>query len=197
MAQRYAHNGERSYGRHFYLVQRVYPSKRGKYAAMSKGKIDYNPFGYGRLGDYELDYMGSAEFEWGAIPDSLKRFAEANDNNKLMRGELDYKPTNKKLVFLYIEDDYPNGEELYDEFLEWVGERCDGKEPSYDFHERLTDPERYAENEKKGWTRNTEVWWSLLDDVMFSFVDEDGTSHLEKMLNSMGADSNQGIRGAR
>ena len=193
MAQRYSHPPfERNYYRRFYLVQGIYHSPTERYEKMG---FTGNPFGYGRLGDYELSYMGSAEFEHGVIPDSLKRFAKAQDENKIMRGEMTWdNPNNdQKLMFMYIEEDgTPN-----DPFIEWVvDQHCDGKEPARRFYQQLTEPEQYATDmERFSSLRQDVVWWSLLDDIMFSFVDEDGTSHLEKMIESMSEGTNR-VRGA-
>lgn len=171
-------------GRPFYLVQRLYPSpwaKEKDWYERPGVKVKSNPFGYGRMGDYELDYMGSAEFEWGAIPKANNRLAEAGDDLVLERHEFN----GQNLIFLYIgKEGDPTTE-----FDKWVNEGCDGKEPAYDLRLRLTDPHKWMEDQARiepQYRRTTEVWWSLLDNIIWSFVEEDGTSHLEKMLASMG-----------
>lgn len=177
------------YSRSFYLVQRLYESPHERFAkTFSDAKVKSNPFGYGRMGDYELDYMGAAEFEWGAIPEANNRLAEAGDDLTMLRHEFN----GHNLIFLYIgkEGDPTEG------FDNWVNTRCDGKEPAYDLYERLTDPHTWMERQAKlgKYARTTEVWWSLRDNILWSFVDEDGSSHLEKMLASMSSEPVEFLR---
>ena len=49
---------------------------------------------------YRMDYMGSSEFEWGALPKSLKQFTKNFDKLELVRMKkiVDYK--NKMLVLI-------------------------------------------------------------------------------------------------
>ncbi len=112
----------------FYLVQRLMPGLPG-------GRV--NPFGYGVLGDYALDYMGSAEFEWGALPDSYNRFdgAASVETGWMEMGAISLpggkKSTNDgvKVEAIWITADG----EPWDRMIEWIGEGCYGKEPSFDF----------------------------------------------------------------
>jgi hypothetical protein len=134
--------------------------------------MNYNPFGYGRLGNYELDYMGAAEFEWGAIPDSAKRLAEADS---IMIGG--YEVNGHGLIFLWITED---GEPFQD-FEDWyTGSRHSCEKP-YGFIEKLENRER------KFGKDDTVIWWSLDDDVMWCFAPEkEGEkSHIEILLDTM------------
>lgn len=166
--------------RPFYLVQRLYESPASRYKeTFPNSKIASNPFGYGRLGDYELDYMGAAEFEWGAIPKAANRMYEAGDGLVFQTHTL----LGNNLIFLYIEEEGDPTEE----FDRWVIEtRCDGQEPAYTLHDRITNPEGFAKKMAAlKYHRETTVWWALNENVLWSFVEEDGSSHLEKMMASM------------
>lgn len=77
-----------------YLIQRLNAPMKGKLF----GKLDFNPFSNDRylskegrelLHDIcEFDYMGSAEFEFGAIPQALRHFADLAINKKLRAGSV-------------------------------------------------------------------------------------------------------------
>lgn len=157
--------------RRFYLIQRMYESEPGKYDKMSGGRVDHNPFGYGRLGAYELDYMGSAEFEWGAIPDSTKRFGEAG--NSLMMAE--HMLSGHSILFMYIEADG----DPWEDFLKWFNGDRRTKEEPYGFI-------RKVENKEERFEDKTTIWWSLDDDVMWCFAPKEGEkSHIQKLLDTM------------
>ena len=170
----------------FWLVQRL------KYRSWAKDKEFYerlgsevksNPFGYGRMGDYELDYMGSAEFEFGAIPKANNRLAGAGEDLKLSVGEHEWE--GRKLDFLYI------GEEgdPWETWVEWATGKehrppFASKEYPFDFHKKLTNPD---------YEYGGDVWWALDANIIWAFNDgEDG--HLLKMLESMGSAPTEFLR---
>jgi hypothetical protein len=183
--------------RSFWLVQRIHRSWRADAPAdkpLSPLQKMGNPFGYGKLGDYELDYMGAAEFEFGAIPEAFKRLQDAGKG--IVLTEWEYK--GHALDFLYIEKDG----EPFDAWTDWAEGRrrdeysgktyetrpFDGKERPYELEERLNG----ATSPRFGDDWRTHVWWALEENVMWAFK-EDG--HLHKMLESMGRAETVSLRG--
>lgn len=173
--------------RPFYLVQRLYesPYRRDKPGSALSTKKGSNPFGGGRMGDYQLDYMGSAEFEFGAVPEAGQRLAKAGKG--LVLAEHNY--GGHLLDFLYIAKegepfdafaDWAEGREYDEHTKKWYDVRpFDGKEPPYELRQRLNgeDPPKYRDGK---W--HDALWWALRGNVVFGFH-EDG--HMEKWLASM------------
>lgn len=183
----------------FYLCQRLRlaPYARHK-AAYPKAEVKSNPFGYGRMGDYELDYMGSAEFEFGAIPEANNRLAAAGRG--LTLGTYAYNGFD--LDFLWIADQG----EPFAAFVNWAfgrymkddGTIVDnlkqgpfwGKEVPYELKERLDGKSAEEVNRHSGeW--QTALWWGLDANVIFGFK-EDG--HMEKWIESMGSAPTEFLR---
>lgn len=189
------------YGRRFYLVQRIEhrpyaPPKTEKASVLQS--LSFNPFGYGRLGDYELDYMGAAEFEWGAIPEAGARLNES----EIVIDRFDFRYPFKGseshmhvIDLLYLEED---GDPIRD-WEAWIKDGCYGKESAYDFITQLENgtgrPKILSTHKRKDgstWdsTYGANVWWALDDDVMWSFVHEEDEgitdgSHLRHLLKTM------------
>jgi hypothetical protein len=144
------------------------------------------------MGDYELDYMGSAEFEFGAIPEANNRLAKAGKGLRLSVGENRY--MDRPLDFLWINDEgdpfdvwclWASGSERRPEW--WAGYKprpFEGKERPYDFEKKLR-----GEDYKYG----GDVWWALGANVMWAFNDGDD-GHLLKMLSSMGSAPTEFLR---
>jgi hypothetical protein len=174
--------------RDFYLVQRIKRSWRADHPAgenVSPLAKLRNPFGYGTLGDYDLEYMGSAEFEWGAIPEALKRFQDAGKKGLVV---CEWSYGGHAFDFLYREKDG----EPFEAWTDWAeGRRRDeytgkvyeerpfyGKEPPYELQERIDG----ATKPRFGDEWRTDVWWGLGENVMWAFRDD---GHLPRMLESM------------
>jgi hypothetical protein len=171
--------------RRFYLTQRIHRGRLTETTPSERTgiqKLGRNPFGYGNLGDYDLDYMGSAEFEWGAIPEALKRLAKTGWG--ITYAERNYR--GHALDFLWITKEG----DPFEDWCAWAegkprtdryGYSCqrrpfEGKESVYDLAQRLAgrEPDEY------GW--RTDIWWALTENVMWSFA---GEGHIEAMLTSM------------
>lgn len=181
--------------RRFYLVQRVSRSRVADIPEAKRTGLQKfnNPFGYGNLGDYDLDYMGSAEFEWSAIPDALKRLADAGKGITLEQRE--YKGC--ALDFLWIKKEG-------DPFEDWVawaegeprtdryGYECnrtpfEGKEsPRYDMAKRL------AGEDPPEWGWRADIWWALDENVMWAFSGDD---HIARMIASTTTGPKSRVRG--
>lgn len=152
--------------RSFYLIQRV-PSK--SYSAQR--------FWSDRESTFHLDYMGSAEFEFGTVPASLKRLLELikNDQIKLETIEVEGKQ---------IDIAYPDtGDSPIDYFRDWVARGIDRKistkeYPSYFFgyltgQDPRANPKRKKEASAYAWQMEdiNALFWSLEDDVLFGFTE--------------------------
>jgi hypothetical protein len=164
--------------RTFYLVQRIHRQpwvdSKPFYDRLGS-KVKSNPFGYGRLGDYELDYMGAAEFEFGAIPKANNRLAEAGKDLRL--GQHEYKGF--LFDFLWIGREG----EPFDDFDRWA--RGEKRRPFYG-HETPYELLQVVDEGKPISECRTAVWWSLNDNVQFAFAGAEDQGHLIKMLASMG-----------
>ena len=130
-------SGVRNGTRQFWLTLRLTPQTRQHRRA-------------GFDGVFRCEYMGFAEFEYGAIPKSLRRMRDAS--NVLTVLPID----GQNVYFVHAE-----GIDPIDDFLEWFtdpgGPRS--KDETY-FPDVLagTQPE---------WV-GTRAWWSLTDDVMWT-----------------------------
>lgn len=180
------HEGEQRSSSAFYRVQRLKlaPFKQHE-KAWPKAKVKSNPFGYGRMGDYELDYMGSAEFEFGSCALANNRLAAAKKG--LIIAEWSYEGHN--FDFLWIEKEG----EPFEAWTQWAkgNDRqppFDGKEPPYELRKRLDgdDPPEYNDGE---W--QTAIWWALNANVLWAFT-EDG--HLHRWIESMGTAPTEFLR---
>lgn len=168
--------------RDFWLVQRLSLSPYKRHAeAFPKAKVKSNPFGYGRMGDYELDYMGAAEFEFGEIPKANNRLAEAGKD--LVLTEFEHKGHTFDLLYIGAEGDpVPT-------WKEWAKGKppFDGKERPYELEQRLNGKEPWSK--ERGW--QTAIWWALGANVLWAFK-EDG--HLHRWIESMGSAPTEFLR---
>ena len=123
-----------------YLIQR----------AKFKNPIEANEIGIDRI--IQLDYMGSAEFEFGALPKSLKRIRANADNYTHFR----YAFSTGKVVTVFCkkEDRKKMGEILEN----LVAKKIRLKE--------FCDLDNYV-NDEVAVFRNNDFWWDILNDFMF------------------------------
>ena len=179
----------------YWLVQRIKRSPMADRPQPADSKLAKlwaaNPFGNGKLGDYDLDYMGSAEFEWGAIPEAFQRLANAGKG--LTTGTYNY--AGHSLDFLWIAKEG----EPFEDWAAWVeglpyvgpyGERprqpLEGKESCYQLRDRLDGKPEYD------WGWGCDVWWALEENVMWAFSED---NHLERMLKSIANGGKVSLRG--
>lgn len=140
----------------FYLTQRM-------------TRRDGNGPGFDGL--FSLDYMGSAEFEWGAIPDSLKRI-RASRKIAMHEGAVTRKGITAPVFVIgdrkviasipdqltaWLVDDYPRGKEMT-----YFPQRIEGTASEY---------------------MRANAWWSLTDDVMWT-LDRDIAADLLRAVQS-------------
>lgn len=111
-----------------------------------------------------FDYMGSAEFEWGALPKSLEVCIEYAKDNNLMACEIDVvsKKGNVKPVYYICHSDIEDG------VLKWI------KKVGFDnFHHyckesvRLEDAIDEKEYSRCGWYDLENRFWFFTDRKMF------------------------------
>lgn len=173
----------------FYLVQTLsYRPYRDHQRQFPKAKVKSNPFGYGRMGDYELDYMGAAEFEFGAIPAANNRLANAG-KKLVIEKDVDFRGSKIDLIFNKKEGNpIPVMEEWAKGANKHMGPFC-GKERPYVFEARLKGEKRYNGED---WDINhPALWWALEANVLWGFS-EDG--HIERYIESMGSSPTEFLR---
>ena len=107
----------------------------------------------------KLDYMGSAEFEFGALPNSLRSLRSAHEQGKMVI----------RLVHGIKEGDHPlRVLSLFndDAFNDYVKEL---KKLRYE-DPRTKETTRFQHNYSQKWgSFNTDFWWDIDNDTMWSF----------------------------
>lgn len=123
----------------FWLIQRGTFLEKGKYLTGTDGVV-------------ELDYMGSAEFEWGAIPKAYRRLMYNFSEYEVFHTEI-YTPEHEELMLFCKKD-------CKDEIMQTIRE----------FIEKPYHLQEYSELEKvpkarKGDTsyngRHSNFWWCI------------------------------------
>lgn len=111
-------------------------------------------------GYFSLDYMGSAEFEFGSVQESLKAIREAGDI-EVFEHEVAVDGVTKPVFFVgpskWLLDQVQN-------FQTWVDEGCQAKERPR-FIEQFTDPQDWLVSTVAWWSLNSNVAWALDGDV--------------------------------
>lgn len=145
----------------FYLVQRL-ASKKGT-ADPSKG---FNAF-------FSLDYMGSSEFEWGAIPKALKSMRRVaccvEPQDVVISGRV------HRVYFVGA----PGVSNNAKDFEAWAG--GDELRPPF-YGKEWTHLPEVLSGPKAAWI-NTDAWWSIEDDVAWA-LDERVAARLAAAFNS-------------
>lgn len=162
--------------RRFHLVQRLEhrPEVEIENPTPLQRLFQAGGFG-GRLNDlFVLDYMGSAEFEFGEVPRASKRLS---DGKVALLYNFEYEgPAGiVKLDFLWRAKDDPP---MLD-WERWVKDGMDTKESPHELPHRLngTKPGWWRDDDDPPRTWETALYWSLGDDVMWGFS-EDGYMRL-------------------
>ncbi len=142
------------------MIQQPYLIQRGMIA---------HPLVKGRLGEaVSMDYMGSSEFEFGALPQSLRALQRVQD--KLTRvTETRIKSGEQSLRVLHALSpaDYT---EYFGYLLEMRADRLRTKEVT-----------RFAAGYEQTRPHGTDFWWDVDNHVMFSF-DKTFMNRLEDCL---------------
>lgn len=124
---------------------------------IQRAKFKDNPNRVGIDGILEFDYMGSAEFEWGALPKSLKRIREIGGEYEVAELTL----SNGKIVQAFRLSAV--AEEINEFILGLANNKYHLKEFS-DFDTWISDNPR--------WQNQTDFWWDIENDYMFWKKDE-------------------------
>ena len=108
-----------------------------------------------------FDYMGSAEFEFGALPNSFRRL-EANKGKltlrmvpEIMEGEIPLR------VYSYLTDEEF---EQYKGYLETMRKPCGAPNQLF-----TKESVRFNVDYEHGKYSKTDFWWDINNDVMFGF----------------------------
>lgn len=136
---------------------RPYLIQRGKFENVTKDEI----VGIDSL--IRFDYMGSAEFEFGALPKSLKRMTSRLDAYELLSVQA-MVDVNNSPVYVYCQEEmFPSIVKI----LPALAERSVRlKEFSgFDAHFKGGDDDEY-------WRRRVNFWWDIDHDFMFFFGKE-------------------------
>lgn len=185
----------------FFLVQRIsHWPMRGDASPLEK--MAAAGFGSGSLGDYRLDYMGSSEFEFGAVPKAWNRIVDRQ--KELTIGEHEF--NGHKLHFAWLKGDG----EPFDEWDAWArgeGRRrpCEGQETPFALAVLLGVEKPFGRRTIEEYRDEVAVWWALGESVMWAFRDSDerspivtggsiGDSHLLRMLAGLNGGSGVKLR---
>lgn len=144
-------------------MRRIYLVQEGKFKETPYSEI----IGLDSLIDFR--YMGAAEFEYGALPTSLKRIVK-NSGTYLME-TLKYHDQNGNPMFLYHNMNAPNqGEELYELIEQLIAGKIYCKRP--------INIKRYIQNSDSKDVHLMNFWWDIENDF-FLFL---GHENQEKVL---------------
>jgi hypothetical protein len=134
-----------------YLVQRL----------TSKSSIYESDTGFDRF--FSLDYMGSSEFEWGAIPQALQRMrtrAVAAQVQPVTIGGV-----TRDVYFVGHAKDIASAAS---DLEEWA--RPEGRRPAFYGKEASHFPDAFAGVPDR-WN-NTDAWWSIDNDIAFALTED-------------------------
>lgn len=107
-----------------------------------------------------LDYMGSAEFEWGALPQSLRRMGEQLDNAETVVMDDITNADGQSLRVYYGSNTLHK--RVRPDFVDDLHKLRAGKK-------RLKEYSAFEANFKPYGSRETDLWWDVDNDVMWSF----------------------------
>ena len=145
----------------FYLVQRM--SSRKGTVHPSRGFDGY----------FELDYMGSSEFEWGAIPKALKSMRRVDSvvesQDVIISGRV------HRVYFVGA----PGVSNNAKDFEQWAS--GDDRKPAF-FGKEWTHLPEILSGAKASWI-DTDAWWAIEDDVAWT-LDETVAKMLAQAFNS-------------
>lgn len=121
----------------------------------------------------QLDYMGSAEFEFGALPSSLRSMQARKDALKLAVEKRIVDDQERSLRVLHFFEEA--------EYEEYVGKLLDLR-AGRGYTKEVTHFEyRPATRRDPRWAPKTDLWWDITNHVMWSF-DKQYIKHLPEIL---------------
>lgn len=110
--------------------------------------------------DFQLEYMGSSEFEWGNVPKALKKMREAGDRISLFESTLTIGTLNRTVYFVCDERTFQAKREAFDVWLE-KGAR--GQE--YSAFPQVFAGDAAYHRTIAWWSLDTEIGWTLDADL--------------------------------
>lgn len=120
------------------------------------------PEGKGFDSLFACQYMGSAEFEWGALPESLSRLRESRKRLAIHVGQVTRRNVSAPV---FVVGDSKRIEFVPEALTAWmVDDYPHGKEMTY-------FPE-VVEGAAQEWHRSTDAWWALRSDVMWTLKND-------------------------
>lgn len=158
----------------FYLIQ------RGSFKDL---KRDYEDL-IGDKGLIELDYMGSSEFEWGAIPRAYARIMNSREDY-IFHYINDIKDYRGKIMVIFCKKEF--AEDIEKEMRNYLNNRYRTKEFTT-LHDQIKD--KIDPNEKEFLSRRT-FWWSIDDDETGDWMCWFGMNKLTPFKNMIDKDYNE------
>lgn len=123
-----------------------------------------------------LDYMGSAEFEWGALPRSFRALETAFTTGSVMLTTIDIVGAEGKP--LYVLHAITNPED----FVKYAGQLQD----LYDYKIRTKEFTDFCNSKKMVLgVGKTDFWWDIENHVMFTFDAKFAKNIRQIVLNSI------------
>lgn len=135
---------------------------------IQRAKFKYDPYRNGIDSILDFDYMGSAEFEFGALPQSLKRIRKNISDYCISSFEI----KNKKVCFFYSNKLIKNIKELI--------EIIDGLIDNKFYLKEYCDFGNWIHSKEE--TKNSDLWWDIENDYMFWKFNQEFTVKFEKLI---------------
>jgi len=135
---------------------------------VQRGNFENRDFKKGIDTIVSFQYMGSSEYEWGALPESLRRIRGGFDKYTYMDI-----PIKDKTITVFLK------EEHLENILEYLK---DLSENNFRLQER-SDFDTYI-NPSKHFKCNTDFWWDLENDIMFWKENEEFKTKFKKLIKN-------------
>jgi len=143
----------------------------------------------GTDGLIDLDYMGAAEYEFGAVPYSMRHIMDKFEDYSLNASNI--KSFHGLPLYIFCRKD------LYESIVKEIQFFIDYNDPHsiayYQLHEFISLPKHvypyYAEpSHAKFYSSRDDFWWDLKNDFMFFFGD---TNRRKAFMNAINCDYNE------
>lgn len=133
---------------------------------IQRGRFDYDDNYEGIDKIVYLNYMGNAEYEYGALPESLNNI-QTNIDNYILKDVV----VNGKKVTVFVCNE--NEEQAIIDYLLKIVNGCRLREPS-DFDNFINDSDGYV---------GTQFWWDIRNHLMFWMNNEDFKRQFCEVMN--------------
>ena len=137
---------------------------------------------------FSCDYMGSAEFEFGALPAALRAITPRLKDYGIHEPRIEYQANSGERVFLFcIEAQVPTVSNiLTDMFNQYNWAQQKNTKPSYTFKERTGFRETLDPTRSDEFSRNVVLWWDI-ENHWFAVLGKPTAKKLELALNRLAA----------